>query len=986
MTKTAPRTRHPITPHTLLETKRLSDPQIHPDGQRVVFVASEADFEESQWISHLWITEHILAETEDELEPDHDASNTGETDTDSVLRNDGATDATSTAVISDPQTLDSSDSELDTAPEDDLDPTRQLTFSRDGETHPRWSPDGRMLAFMSPRIDETEPLDDDDDPLTEQIWLLPIDGGEARRLTNAKEGVLDYVWDFDTNSLVYLAPEPRPAPVESVRKADRDRRKVDATVEQDDRLRRQFWRVDAEDRKPKLLFTADYGVTEFAVSPDGKRLCYATNYTGDPNDYHSVDLFVRELETGATHKLIERAGGKYLPKWSPDGAKIAFLSWLDPLTSYSNESLYVVAVQPPGVPTDSVESALPSDEVLLHPCTTEGFDYDIADYAWSRHDGLLYALATVGTGSEIYRITPDEGPDRTTIRLDLDAAIGRDDLSLDPGGTGFAFVQESADALPEIVFVDEMNEAHTLTKLNVEMLEGAIIPRQEVVRWQSDDLTIEGVLTYPHGWGTNSNTNTPCPLIVQIHGGPKGRAANTLRNYSMASVWAAEGYAVLQPNFRGSSGYGNAFAVANRRDLGGGDFRDIMAGVDWAIAAGIADPQRLGVMGGSYGGYMTNWAIGHTNRFAAAVSMFGIFHLQTDYSNSELSRWDNDYLGAYYWEDPEIYRRLSPGSYIDSIKTPTLIIHGDEDSNTFISNSKELYQALRHRGVTTQFVHYPREGHGLNEPNHKLDEMRRCLAWMDKYVRHGGRNPDVYRTGDKVPNVAGGLEMLVTRAEIGTFIGQPKAGKRSADMFESTEMKGNEVQHEDKSSRNGSEDTALLEIVLTIHNLDTRQTAAPITLALSDIRLALIGAGTETPEPSAPLLASPDASGRTRSSEASSLQEETKQSTETSLGEHEGRTGAEIDKNSEPLLPVGAPIDLPGGKFLLEGDNLRLTQHPDRETGLLAFSVAAVFRVPKSGGEAHLQVADFPAVIVRWAADMDSDDELQNGKDNQQQQ
>ena len=954
MTNNAPRKRHPITPHTLLETKRLSDPQIHPDGQRVVFVASEADFDESQWISHLWITEHVLAEpdndpAEDAPELGHDASNDGEASLAPVAQSDDTTNPAPTAGNTDSDAL---DVQADEAPEDDTDPTRQLTFSRDGETHPRWSPDGRMLAFLSPRIDETEPLDEDDDPLTEQIWLLPIDGGEARRLTNAKEGVLDYAWDFDTNSLVYLAPEPRPAPVESVRKTDRDRRKVDATVEQDDRLRRQFWRVDAEDRKPKLLFTADYGVTEFAVSPDGKRLCYATNYTGDPNDYHIVDLFVRELETGATHKLLERAGGKYLPKWSPDGAKIAFLSWLDPLTSYSNESLYVVDVQPPGVPTDSVESALPSDEILLHPCTVEGFDYDIDDYAWSRHDGLLYAIATVGTGSEIYRITPTEGPNRSTVRLELNAAIVRDDLSLDPGGTGFAFVQESVDALPEIVLVDEANEAHILTKLNVELLEGALIPRQEVVRWQSDDLTIEGVLTYPQGWVTNSNT--PCPLIVQIHGGPKGRIANTLRNYGMASVWAAEGYAVLQPNFRGSSGYGNAFAVANRRDLGGGDFRDIMAGVDWAIEAGIADPQQLGVMGGSYGGYMTNWAIGHTNRFAAAVSMFGIFHLQTDYSNSELSRWDNDYLGAYYWEDPEIYRRLSPGSYIDSIKTPTLIIHGDEDSNTFISNSKELYQALRHRGVTTQFVHYPREGHGLNEPNHKLDEIRRCLAWMDKYVRHGGRNPDVYRIGDKVPNISGGLEMLVTRAEIGTFIGQPKVARRPSEVSESADMKGSAVQVEDNSAGNVSEDTALLEIVLTIHNLDTRQTAAPLTLTLNDMRLTLIGTGVETQK----------ATGSTESA-----------------GEHGGEIRAGIAQESEPLLPVGVPLDLPGGKFLLEGDNLRLTQHPDAETGRLAFSVAAIFRVSRSGGEAHLQVVGFPPVIVQWSANEANDDDNEGAKD-----
>src|SRR5262249_23503233 len=156
------------------------------------------------------------------------------------------------------------------------------------------------------------------------------------------------------------------------------------------------------------------------------------------------------------------------------------------------------------------------------------------------------------------------------------------------------------------------------------------------VAWTSPDGTaIEGVLTYP----VDYQKGTAYPLIVQVHGGPKGRATHTLRGYGMAPVWSAEGYLVPQPNFLGLYGHGNAFAIGNRRDLGGGDYADIMAGVDWCIRQGLADPERMGIMGGSYGGYMTNWAIGHTDRFKGAVSLFGIFHLQTDYSNSELSRW-----------------------------------------------------------------------------------------------------------------------------------------------------------------------------------------------------------------------------------------------------------------------------------------------------------------------------------------------------------
>lgn len=846
----SPRARQRITPRALLEIKHLSDPKIHPDGRHVVFVVSEADFEESRWVSHLWLTEWPP------LPEDAEAEDGSETPAEPSAGGDKR------------------------KPEDD-DPARQITFSHDGESRPKWSPDGRWLAFLSARPDESEPSpedEDEDEEPKEQIWVLPVEAGEARCVTHAKEGVLDYEWTPDSAALVYLAPEPRPRPVESVRKEERNRRKIDPVVEHEDKLRRQFWRVDVEDRKPRLLYTGDYGIGDLALSPDGARLCYSTNYTGEWNDYHLVDLFILNLADGKTFKLLERPGGKYHPRWSPEGRRIAFLSWLAPQLSYSRESLFAADV--PDADTESV--ANPGSNFRL--LTDAAFDDDIFDVEWSRHDGRLYVIAAVKTGSELYAI------DTETTRLELGDPADRRSLGMDPEGNALVYVQESAAVLEELFLRAEDGSVHQLTRLNAEFAESYRLPRQEVVAWTSPDGTpVEGVLTYPLDYQEGRRY----PLIVQIHGGPKGRSTNTLQSYTMPPVWAAEGYAVLRPNFRGSEGYGNAFAVANWRDLGGGDFADIMAGVDWCIAHGIADPEQMGVMGGSYGGYMTNWAIGHTARFKAAVSLFGIFHLQTDYSNSDLSGWDNDYLGAYYWEDPEIYRRLSPGSYIENIKTPTLILHGDDDNNTFISNSKELYQALRHRGVTAQFVHYPREGHGLREPNHKLDEIRRSLAWMDRYVRHGGQQQGVYRIGDRVPSADGLLELRVTRTEIATFLGQPKP-------------------RDDANTE--AEATILLEVAVTIHHLDTRQPAAPLTLVLADVRLEAGGSGST-------------------------------------------------------LRPIGIPLEIPGGKVLVEGDNLRIVQHPDVETRQLAFACAVVFQAPKAGGDYYLRVADFPPVAVSWADD-----------------
>ncbi len=1027
-----------ITARALLDIKRPSDPQIHPDGQRVAFVVTEADFDESRYVSHLWLTEHLLPEADEEAEDDDNnapprlgGKNAPAAPTTKTTVGGGTTKQEASAGAEGEPASDAAPPEHD--------PTRQLTFSGDGETQPRWSPDGRYLAFLSSRLDETEPVSDDDDVPTDQVWILPIDGGEARKLTSAKEGVLDYAWVQDSETIVYLASEPRPRPLESLRKDERARRKIDPIVEQDDRLRRQLWRMGVDDSKPKLLYGGDYGLAEFAVSPDGQTLAFTTNYTGEGNDYHLADLYVRYLESGKTCKLIAREGGKYHLRWSPDSRQLAFLSWYDPQLSYSRECVFVADVPPASAPNLSdLSEAYGTDAPGITSCRLLfDLDYDIGVFEWAHReepeetedaeqnsdtqgakgkntpDGyadassglevqevgavlrlacndtapaqetntdtlvLGYALAAVRTGAELYSIHADNtganstGETGTQTRLlahtepaskdtnkdtnqneplEPTAAnaplIERQDMARDPGSDALVYVQESATFLPEIALRDPDGVVHILTKLNKDFTDSYLLPRQEVVSWTTEDgLTIEGVLTYPAEGqekgerrkekgnagedmvdAANSEANhadsppfllSPFsfPLIVQIHGGPKGRSANTLQNYSMAPVWASEGYAVLRPNFRGSEGYGNAFAIANRRDLGGGDFRDIMAGVDHVIKMGVADGERLGVMGGSYGGYMTNWVIGHTDRFKGAVSMFGIFHLQTDYSNSELSRWENDYLGGYYWQDPEIYRRLSPGSYVEAIKTPTLIIHGDDDTNTFISNSKELYQALRHRGVAAQFVHYPREGHGVREPNHKLDEVRRCLAWMDKHVRHAGQNPTAFRIGDRVPDPAGAMELNVQRAEIATFTGQPKP------------------KAQDKSTQSAGTDAAnpaapvLLEVAFTLHHLDTRRPASALTFDLSNVRL----------EPRA---------GRGASDSAPAF-----------------------------LLPIGVPLDTLGGKVLIEGDNLRTTQQPDPDTGQLAFGCAVVFRVTQDGGEGLLRVADFPPVTVQWSSDDDDEDE-----------
>ena len=293
-----------------------------------------------------------------------------------------------------------------------------------------------------------------------------------------------------------------------------------------------------------------------------------------------------------------------------------------------------------------------------------------------------------------------------------------------------AFLVEDKTSAPD-VYVLKNGELKKLTDLNPQ-LKNFTFGEQTVIRWKSfDGWVIEGVLVKP----VNFEQGKRYPMLVAVHGGPYGRIQDILRQYYNLQVWANEGYLVFAPNFRGSSGYSNKFGIANFKDLGGGDFKDIMAGIDYIVKElKIADENKIGIFGGSYGGYMTNWAITQTDRFKAAVSMFGIFNLITDYSNSYLPSWEPDYLGDYYWNNLKIYLERSPFYYVKNIKTPVLIMHGDEDPNTFISNSKEMYQALKHLGKTVEFVRYPREGHGFREPNHRIDEFYRCLAWFNKYL------------------------------------------------------------------------------------------------------------------------------------------------------------------------------------------------------------------------------------------------------------
>jgi dipeptidyl aminopeptidase/acylaminoacyl peptidase len=633
---------------------------------------------------------------------------------------------------------------------------RPFTRSKENESAPRWSPDGTWLAFLSDRPPITRSASGDasekgEEKAKNQIWLIPADGGEAFQLTEAEQGVIAYEWLPDGQTLLYLSRESLPPPEKERKERDR-RQKIDPIVEDQEKYRREFWTVDVTTKKARRVFLGDYGIGAFDVSADGKRVVYMTNYTGKEDDGEKFDLWVLSLDDGTARQLTRRVGGERSPRWSPDGTAIAFLAPQLPDISYSQTDLFVVS--PDGGEPQVV---------------TKDFDRSVESFRWFPDGRSLCGLVAWGVYSPLMRISRQGGqPETITAR---EAVVSAFDVSRD--GSRLVLLVEDAQSPPDLwLWGQGSNGLVRLTEVNPELKEFEIAA-QEVIRWKSrDGREIEGVLTLPVGY----RPGVRYPLLVAVHGGPHGRTLHTFRQYYSFQVWAANGYAVFSPNFRGSSGYDGAFDIANRGDLGGEDFQDIMTGVDALIARGIADGEKLGIFGGSYGGYMTNWAITQTDRFKAAISMYGIFNLITDFSNSYLPSWEPNYLGGYYWDLLDVYIRRSPFAYVKKIKTPVLILHGEADPNTFISNSKEMYTALKTLGKTVEFVRYPREGHGFREPNHRIDEMQRALAWFARYVK--GETPETqeFRIGEKVPAGSWEFEVVSVNPEA-TYPGVTTEGR-----------------------------------------------------------------------------------------------------------------------------------------------------------------------------------------------------------------
>lgn len=574
---------------------------------------------------------------------------------------------------------------------------RRLTHSAEGEGVPRLSPDGAHLAFLSAR-----PAPGGKAAGTAQIWALPANGGEARPLTDQPDGVDSFQWSPDGSFLVYTCEA-------AGSEEDEDKPRVFGAVDADPAV--EFWRVPFPAGAAERIVTAPPGVDSFDLSPDGARLVFCANGTGKMNEDQQYDLYLADLAKKECRRLTDFPGPETEPRWSPDGRWIAFLTQTVPDIEFAETDVSII-------PADG---GAPRNLTADVPRGVEQFEWlSPGEILLLEADGLYTRPCLLAVPTRAVTVL-DPGPWNYT-------AVGRG-----RGGPAW-FLRSGRATLPEIVSWSPGAGFQARSQFS-RQLAGFRLAGRRVVRWQGPGgLPIEGLLTLPPDY----QSGTTVPLVVTAHGGPYDRYTDTLLQYEPMEDLAAQGWAVLAPNVRGSSGYDDAFGQANRYDLGGGDFGDLMAGVDSLVAAGIADPDRLGIVGGSFGGFMVNWVITHTPRFRAAVSMFGIWSLFTDFGNSEQPCWEKMFTGKYYWEPGgiEAWLAKSPMSAATAVKTPVLILHGEEDTLTDRANSREMWQALRLMGRTVEYVRYPGESHGLSgRPGTRLDVTRRTLEWLGKYLK-----------------------------------------------------------------------------------------------------------------------------------------------------------------------------------------------------------------------------------------------------------
>jgi len=579
---------------------------------------------------------------------------------------------------------------------------RQFTTGIANDRAPRWSPDSRRIAFLSDRAERGK----------SSVYVMPADGGEGVRVFDQQGEMSGLGWSPDGRFLSVLFTEPK-TDEEKKRKEERD----DPVLWDQQQKYQRLWVIDPDAKTAACISPEARQVRAYAWAPDAERLAICSTPNARMDEiFTENELAIVPRDGGEPEPILTRRSATLDLTWSADGRYLAFRSFAGQVVH--GEHVYRIDV-------DGGEQI----------CLTEGYA------------GTVDGLASPD-GGETLVLSCAEGVDFAAHRLSWDGELAsllprRDgwsdvSVSVSRDGKRLALVWQTG-IEAENVHVAEVvdgraDDLHRVTEFNREVGMAAL-GSVSTTRWTSDaGVEVEGLLLLPHGYVEGR----PYPTVVLVHGGPTWAWSRWFHAnwHDWGQMLAGRGYVVLLPNPRGSTGRGTEYMNANANDIGGGEFRDMMAGVDALIDRGIADPERLGIGGWSWGGYMTAWAVSQTTRFRAAVMGAGLPNMISDNYIGDIPSANLSYFAASAAHDPEPYWERSAIRYIRNVRTPVLILHGEADDRVHPMQGKEMYVALRTLGVPTEFVTYPREGHGIRERKHQIDLMNRVITWYDRYLKN----------------------------------------------------------------------------------------------------------------------------------------------------------------------------------------------------------------------------------------------------------